>query len=164
MNNLRDIIFIFTSVFFMACKGSSDNVSTGTETRNDSSASYIDQRLASYETVRLTANLGQLSEKEKQIIPLLIQAAQIMDDLFWQQAYGNKDSLLNAVSDTKLQDFIRINYGPWDRLKNDTPFVAGVGLKPAGANFYPADMTKEEFEQASINDKKGQYTIIRRDS
>ena len=164
MNNLRGIIFIFTSVFFMACKGSNDNVSTGTETRNDSSASYIDQRLASYETVRLTADMGQLSEKEKQIIPLLIQAAQIMDDLFWQQAYGNKDSLLNAVSDTKLQDFIRINYGPWDRLKNDTPFVAGVGLKPAGANFYPADMTKEEFEQASINDKKGQYTIIRRDS
>ena len=163
MNKFCGLCFISFSMFLFACKGSSDNVSAGTETANDS-ASYIDQRLASYKTVRLTADLDHLSAKEKQIIPLLIQAAQIMDDLFWQQAYGNKDSLLNAVADKNLKDFIRINYGPWDRLKNDTPFVAGVGTKPAGANFYPTDMTKEEFEQASISDKKGQYTIIRRDS
>lgn len=133
-------------------------------TVKDSSISYAAQRLAMYEKVKLTTDVSQLTSNEKKMLPLLIEAAKIMDDLFWLQAYGNKDSLLNSISDEATRQFALINYGPWDRLKNDTPFVSGVGIKPPGANFYPADMTKEEFEKATIEDKQGLYSVIRRDA
>ena len=87
-----------------------------------------------------------------------------MDTLFWLQTYGDPDSLLSATKDDNTKKFISINYGPWDRLNNDTPFIAGVGKKPEGANFYPSDMTKSELEKSNIKDKMSQYSIIRRDS
>jgi len=59
---------------------------------------------------------------------------------------------------------VQINYGPWDRLADNDPFLSGVQPKPEGANFYPADMTKEEFQKANLKDKKSQYTLLRRDS
>ena len=61
------------------------------------------------------------------------------------------------------KEFVEINYGPWDRLKADKPFVKGVGEKPAGANFYPVDMTKEEFNAASFEGKSSLYSFVRRD-
>ncbi len=51
-------------------------------------------RVDIYSPVQLTTDLAQLSEAEKKMIPLLIDAAKIMDALFWQQAYGNKQMLL----------------------------------------------------------------------
>jgi len=58
--------------------------------------------------------------------------------------------------------FYDLNYGPWDRLDNFNSFVNGVGEKPLGANFYPADMTKEEFESMTDVNKKSLYTVVRR--
>ncbi|NML22895.1 Zn-dependent hydrolase [Pseudoflavitalea sp. G-6-1-2] len=126
--------------------------------------SYVAQRLAGYAPVKLTADLSSLTEKEKQMIPLLIEAAKIMDDLYWQQSFGNKDSLLNSIKDSAAREFARINYGPWDKLNSDTPFIAGFGAKPHGAEFYPHDMTKDELEKSSAKDKHGEYSVIRRDS
>ncbi|MGV3530015.1 MAG: dipeptidyl-peptidase 3 family protein [Flavisolibacter sp.] len=134
------------------------------EAKNDNTTDYVSTRLAGYAPVKLTADLSSLSDSDKKVIPLLIKAAEVMDTLFWLQSYGNPDSLLNAVKDDKTKEFIRINYGPWDRLNSDTPFVAGVGPKPAGANFYPHNMAKEELEQSAVADKMGQYSLIRRDS
>lgn len=130
----------------------------------DSLQQYAAQRLAGYAPVKLTADLSSLSEKEKQMIPLLIEAAAIMDDLYWQQSFGNKDSLLNSIQDSTTREFARINYGPWDKLNNDTPFIAGFGIKPSGGEFYPPDMTKEELEKSDVKDKHGEYSVIRRDS
>jgi len=59
--------------------------------------------------------------------------------------------------------YIDINYGPWDRLNNDSAFIDGIGPKPAGANFYPVDMTKEEYESAYLPEKSSLYTLLRRD-
>ncbi|WP_115869957.1 dipeptidyl-peptidase 3 family protein [Marinoscillum furvescens] len=123
----------------------------------------MEAKLAAYKSVKLTTDLSQLSESEKQMIPKLIEAAKIMDELFWYEAYGQKDSLLSTLEDEATRKFTQINYGPWDRLQNNEPFIAGVGPKPAGANFYPADMTKEEFEAADLEDKKSLYTFLRRD-
>jgi hypothetical protein len=127
-----------------------------------SSGSKIDSLLAKYVSVSLTSDMSALSDNERQMIPLLIEAADIMDRCFWYQAYGDKDSLLNNLEDEKLRRFAEINYGPWDRLGGNAPFVEGVGEKPKGANFYPLDMTAEEFEAAAIPDKTSLYTFLRR--
>jgi hypothetical protein len=117
-----------------------------------------------YATVRLTADLSQLSERQKQMIPLLIDAAKIMDDLFWHQAWGDKQALLDSIADPRARRFAEINYGPWDRLAGDQPFLEGAGPKPLGANLYPADMSKQEFEDWPQDGKKGWYSLVRRDA
>jgi hypothetical protein len=154
------ISFVFVLMLFSCNNAGSPTVAN----TKDSSQNYIEKNLAGYEKVRLTTDVSKLTEKEKQMIALFIQAAQIMDDLYWQQCFGNKDSLLNSVTDEKAKQFIIMNYGPWDKLNNDTPFIAGVGTKPAGAQFYPKDMTKEELEKSTVADKHGLYSLIRRDS
>lgn len=157
---MKNIILsaLAASVCLAACNAGNTN------TKNKDSMSYVDERLAQFKTVKLTTDISQLSDKEKQMIPLLIEAAKIMDDLFWLQAYGNKDSLLNSIKDESTKKFVVFNYGPWDRLSNDTAFVAGFGKKPLGATFYPADMTKDELEKSDIKDKQSLYSVIRRDA
>jgi hypothetical protein len=122
------------------------------------------ERLAGYAPVRLTADLSAMSDAERSMLVHLIRAGEVMDDLFWRVAYGDKRALLDGLADPAQRAFAELNYGPWDRLDGDAPFVAGVGPKPAGAQFYPTDMTKEEFEAAALPGKDGQYSLIRRDA
>ena len=111
--------------------------------------SEYNDRLDIYKTIELTADLSHLSAKQKQMLSLLIEASEIMDDLFWQQAYGkDKDKFLAGITDEKVKTFAEINYGPWDRLDGDKPFLTNVDSKSHGAQFYPSDMTKEEYEKA----------------
>ncbi len=115
-----------------------------------------------YAMVRLTADLSHLNEQQKQMIPLLIEASRIMDDLFWLQAYGDREPLLESISDPAARRFADINYGPWDRLAADQPFVESAGPKPPGAQFYPPDMSKAEFEAWEMEGKDGLYTLVKR--
>ena len=128
-----------------------------------SSAEYVNERLAIYAPFELTADISHLSEKEVEILGILFKVARIMDGLFWQQTIGGKADFIPAIADKSTKRFARINYGPWDRLNNNKPFIAGVGEKPRGANFYPADITKEEFETFDDPNKTSLYTLIRRD-
>jgi len=123
----------------------------------------IAKKLAAYKPVKLTTDISKLSDKEKEMIPLMIEVSKIMDELFWYEAYGKKDSLMQAISDETTRKYVEINYGPWDRLDNNNPFLSGAGTKPEGANYYPVDMTKEEFEAAELEGKKSLYTFLRRD-
>jgi hypothetical protein len=118
-----------------------------------------------YATFRLTSDLSHLSEDDQQVVRLLIEAVQPMEDIFWMEAFGNRDEALAlAGDDPALRRYIEINYGPWDRLRENASFVEGVGPKPAGAQKYPPDMTVEEFEAASGADPALQslYTLVRR--
>ena len=135
-----------------------------TVVQKDSLTDYVANRLPIYERVKLSTNLNQLSVNDRKILPLLIQAAEIMDELYWKQAYPQRDSLLATIKDEKTREFVNINYGPWDRLNNDKPFVAGVGNKPEGASFYPYGTTKEEIEKAELTDKYGAYSVVKKDS
>lgn len=133
-------------------------------------SSSLQQLVHQYSTVRLTADLSTLSEQQRSMIPLFIEAAQQMDSIFWQEAYGDRQALWASVPDPLARKYLEINYGPWDRLNNNVPFIAGVGPKPLGANFYPSDMTKEQFE-AQIQQHPDQaeglkslYTMVRRDA
>ncbi|MBX3395035.1 MAG: Zn-dependent hydrolase [Phycisphaerae bacterium] len=128
-----------------------------------------DRMEAKYATVRLTTDLSVLSPKEQKMIPLLIEAAQYMDAGFWRQAYGDKGELLGSIKSPALRRYAEINYGPWDRLDGNKPFVEGYGDKPLGATFYPTDMSREEFERHLVEHPsdaarfKNEYTVIRRD-
>ena len=126
-------------------------------------------RLARYTTVRLEADTASLSRRERRMLPLLVEAAREMNGIFWTQAFGDRDSLMSAVPDAPARALADINYGPWDRLDDNAPFVTGVGAKPAGANFYPRDMTRTELERAvqgggaRADSLKSLYTMVRRD-
>ncbi|MFY0607075.1 MAG: Zn-dependent hydrolase [Cyclobacteriaceae bacterium] len=122
----------------------------------------MSDKLDDYKKVKLTTDLSALSESEKQMIPKLIEAAKIMNELFWYEAYGDKEELLSSITDESIKNYVLINYGPWDRLDGNKPFVDAVGAKPLGANFYPQDMTKEEFDATELEGKKSLYTFIRR--
>ena len=129
----------------------------------------IQDGLDNYTTFRLEADLDSLTEKQRHMLPLLMEAADIMDGLFQQQAYGDLSELLAGIDDPRLRRYVEINYGPWDRLAGNEPFVDGVGPKPLGAGFYPADMTKEEFDAAVASSPdegealRSLYTLVRRD-
>lgn len=120
-------------------------------------------KVAQYAEVTLTTDLGKLAEGDREAIRLLLQAGRIMDDLFWKQTVGDKDALLASITDPAMRRFAEINYGPWDRLDNDAPFVPGTGPRPPGARFYPEDMTKDEFAAADLPGKDSLYTLLRRD-
>jgi hypothetical protein len=132
--------------------------------------SPVAAKLAQFTPVRLTAELGGLSDKERRMIPLLIDAAQGMDTIFWREVYPSRDSLLQSLGDADLRQYVRLNYGPWDRLDGNRPFVAGVGERPPGAEFYPHDMTKEELEAAAAKSSgtaaalRSHYTLVRQES
>jgi len=121
------------------------------------------ERVARYAEVTLSADLSHLSEGDRQAVGLLIDAGQIIDGLFWQQVWGDRQDLLARTNDPATARYIDINYGPWDLLDGDKPFVDGIGPRPAGAGFYPAYMTREEFAAAELPGKDSQYTLLRRD-
>lgn len=165
---MNRIILILSTLFLFACGDQPAEKPTGEQPNRERSQSTDDgfdmSRTEIYTPFELTTELSKLSEEDKQIIPILIEAASIMDDLFWIQSYGDKDALMTQIGDPKLREFARINYGPWDRLADDKPFVDGFGEKPAGANFYPQDMTKEEFDAWSSSSKSNLYTMVRRNA
>ncbi len=120
-------------------------------------------RLNIYYPVNLIADLTHLSDNQKEMIGLLIDASEIMDDLFWQQAFGeDKEAFLAKLTDPRVKHFASINYGPWDRLNADKPFLAGYEAKSSGAQFYPEDITKDELLHSSLDDKTGLYSVIER--
>lgn len=162
MKKLTAMFLAATAGFGLAAcdRGAEEPVTARTEGRNE----YVMQRIGIYAPVELTADLSALSDNQRALIAKLIEASEIMDDLFWKQAYGDKDALLNSLQDENTRRFAEINYGPWDRLAGDRPFVDGIGDKPLGANFYPADMTREEFEAWDNPDKRGLYSLVRRDT
>jgi hypothetical protein len=121
-------------------------------------------RFEVYTPVRLEADLAGLSDAERRMLRHLIEAAQVMDGLFWRQAYGDRKEMRRRIADPAAREFADINYGPWDRLDGDQPFVEGFGPKPPGANFYPPDMTKQEFEDTDLPGKSSPYSLLRRDT
>ena len=117
-----------------------------------------------YADVGLTADLSHLTDNQREMIGLLIEAGKITDDIFWQQVWGDKDELLNSIDDPKAKQFAFYNYGPWDRLAGDQPFIESYGPRPPGARFYPEDMTRSEFEEWQQEGKDGLYSLVQRDA
>ena len=97
-----------------------------------------------YAEYTLTTDISHLSDNEKEMLPLLFEAADIMDHLFWLENYGDNAELMARIGDNPdLLKMATITYGPWDGLDGNKSFVEGIGEKPAGAQFYPVDMTDD---------------------
>ncbi len=133
----------------------------------------LEKKIGRYVPVRIPYDPSGFSEQEQRAIVLLYQAARIIDDLFWEQASGAGPGLRRKLQKAEgkaqrlLARYLDINYGPYDRLDEMEPFVE-VPARPAGATFYPDDMTREEFLswiEKHPDDREafqGWFTLIRR--
>jgi hypothetical protein len=160
--NLTNVLIVICMVLAVNSFGQNIGLKKAIASTPKEKDNRLKAKLDEFAVVKLTTDLSRLNEKEKQIIPLLIEVAKIMDDIYWQQTLGDKQSFLEEINDPDARRFAEINYGPWDRLGDNSPFLQEYGEKPKGANFYPKDMTKEEFEKWDDPDKASQYTIIQR--
>ena len=150
---------LLTSVFLGSC-----GVEPPPETTVEP-VGTVEPRPDIYAEFTLTADLSNLTDNQREMIGVLITASEIMDDLFWRQAYGDDyEEWLASVGVGEAGRFADLNYGPWDRLDDEKPFIEGVAAKPLGANFYPEDMTRDEFNSAYLPGKNGLYSLIRRDA
>ena len=116
-----------------------------------------------YTDFTLTANIDHLSANEKEMLKILFKAADIMNNIYWKESFGDKEGLMSRIQNPYSKKFADINYGPWNRLDDNKSFIDGIGSKPKGVQFYPEDMTKEEFESWDDVNKSSQYTMIIRD-
>ena len=122
-----------------------------------------DRLVENYAVVKIPApDLSGITDNGKEVLNLYRFAADEVDKIYWKQNFGDKEALLGSLSDPSAKLYAEINYGPWDRI-DGKPFVEGYGAKPAGAGFYPADMTAAEFEAYPCPYKSSPYTLIVRD-
>jgi len=164
MNRLV-ILSIFTLIVVAqtACNQSEETSEQDVKMLDTTVRAYlVEARPEIYAKVKLTTDMSVLSENEQLVLPYLIKAAKLMDEIFWEESIPESVQVDMASLTEEQNLFYDLNYGPWDRLDNFNSFVNGVGEKPLGANFYPADMTKEEFESMTDVNKKSLYTVVRR--
>lgn len=124
----------------------------------------IARKASEFVEVELKADISQLSDNQKKMMGLLFKVASIMEDIYWDQVFPDRDVALGSMVNEDVARFFKINYGPWERLNGNLPYLPDYGPKPAGSGYYPADMTKAEFEALDDPDKTSLYTIISRNS
>jgi len=124
--------------------------------------------------VELEFDKTLINENQKQVLIHLIEAAKLMDEIFLRQVYSQNVSLRDRLSkgttelEKKEYELFDLYKGPFNRLDHDKPFVKGIEKKPLGANFYPEDMTKEEFNKLvtenskSANSFENTFTVVKR--
>ncbi len=134
------------------------------------------KKIARFSPTELTADTSQLSAGDRQALSKIIAAAKLLDPLFLRQVWSGNDALKKKLEADKTPlgrqqlHYFLINDGPWSRLDNNEPFIEGVPReKPPGANYYPEDMTKDEFNswmstlsEADKHKATGFFWLIRR--
>ncbi len=129
---------------------------------NQNPKSSFDRKVNNYALITVEApNLEGITDNGKEVLNLYRFAAEEIDAIYWEQYFGDRNALLDGIKDSSQKAYAEIQYGPWDRA-DGTSFVEGYGDRPAGAGFYPADMTAEEFAAFDDPDKDSPYTLIRR--
>lgn len=137
----------------------------------------LERQIARFAPTEIGTDIAGLSDADRQVLAKLVEASRIMDTLFLRQVWaGNEPMLARLAADESPEGRARLHYfminkGPWSRLDGNEPFVEGAPPKPAGANFYPADATKEDVErwiaslpEADRQRATGFFTVIRRGS
>jgi hypothetical protein len=134
----------------------------------------LKEKISKFVPVELKYDPTLLDAREKLVLDKLYLASKIMDEIFRQQVYDKNDEILSKLKKSKSEfdklalEYFNIMSGPFDRLDHDKPFW-GKNKKPLGANFYPPDMTKSEFNNwikkhpGDKNDFTSEMTVIRKD-
>lgn len=147
----------------------------GCNAKENEELKMINSKIEQYAVTPIKYDETLLDENQKIVVQKIYEAAKIIDELFLEQVYSKnfeiREQLQNSNDplDKKKLEYFNINFGPFDRLTNDKPFI-GNEEKPEGANFYPEDITKEEFNSWIKNnpeDEKAftsEFTVIRRDN
>ncbi|HTO92934.1 MAG TPA: hypothetical protein VMM80_01140, partial [Bacteroidota bacterium] len=138
--------------------------------------SQLGTKISRFAPTPVTADLSRLSAREREVVVKLAQAAKLMDAIYARQVWSGNEAMRHTLEADKSAEgqerlhYYNINCCPWSILDQDEPFVPGAPrLRPPGANYYPEDMTKEEFtawvETLPDAQKKaatGFFTVIRR--
>lgn len=146
------------------------------ETAHAPDLAQLDRMMARFARVEVRVDTGGLSPGDRKALPKLIEAARVLNDIFMRQLWSGDTALFAKLKEDQSPlgrarlRYFWINKGPWSNLDGNTAFLPGVPeSKPAGANFYPEDMSKDEFERwvrtLSEADRKraeGFFTVIRR--
>ena len=155
------------SLFFWGCETETD------KTQEPEEIAMLKAKIERFAPTELKYDSSILDERQKVVVEKLYLAAKVMDELFLDQVYSKNNEIKATLmaqdtEEAKLQlELFNIMFGPFDRLEHEAPFI-GTEKKPLGANFYPEDMTKEEFENRIKNnpgDEKAftsEFTVIRR--
>lgn len=152
----KKLINLSASVLGVAAMASTFSCSTQQQ------ESPMKAKVEEYAHVELKSDLvNGLNEKEKELVKIFFQVGEITDNLFWKQTFGDK-SVLDTITDSYAKEFAMIHYGAWDRLDNNKPFLPGYGEKLDVCNYYPHDITSEEFDALEDENKNSWYTVIRR--
>ncbi|KAJ2723111.1 hypothetical protein GGI07_002870 [Coemansia sp. Benny D115] len=115
----------------------------------------VRERLDNYKTTELRADLSHLSEGDKRALVKLADVSDLLNGVYYKQIWSGATELRKelqqnaaknrtraAAEELKLFELLR---GPWDRSRENEPFIEGVGPKPKMANVYPEDITADEF-------------------
>ena len=147
-----------------------DTATTSNETGNAAVAQSDADGLSKLGATRMDVDTSYLSAEEREVVGLLIQAANLMSEIYKRQNTPDYDKLradVAAKNDPKLLERFDAFFGPWDPIEEGKPLFGGQA-KPAGAGFYPADLTKEAFDKylAEHPDQKevltSPYTVVQR--
>lgn len=177
-NFMKRILFtisLISIMFLLTCKESEEMREESSITIDNVTLNIIKEKIKQYVPTHISADLTHLTERQRQLIMKLVEAGKLADEIFWQQtshdAIETREFVksLNPEIYKDVIDYVMINYGPYDAIDEDMRFIGdGPEKRPPGGNFYPIDMTKEEFEKFITEnpDKKAdfenQYTVIKR--
>src|SRR6185295_5329801 len=135
----------------------------------------LNRMIARFAPGELHADTSKLSAGDQKALAKLLDAARVIDDIFLKQAWSGNVALRaklaadsSALGKARLRYF-DLNKGPWSELDDHAAFLPGVPEKKLpGANFYPEDMTKPEFEswakslpKAALEDTRGFFNVVR---
>ena len=169
MKNLIAMFFI-AAVVFSCTEKQNQNPQKDSE-----EVAMLKNVISKFVPVEIKYDASLLNDREKIVLEKLYRASKIIDEIFLEQVYSKNDQIkaelmLEGGEKAKLQlELFNIMAGPFDRLEDDKPFI-GTDNKPLGANFYPEDMTKEEFEKfvkdnpADEKSFTSEFTVIRREN
>ncbi|MEI7596418.1 MAG: Zn-dependent hydrolase [Bacteroidota bacterium] len=159
MKKTSIIVLLIFSMFQYSCNTKENGKTSSVDSLKDG----VSERVSQYVVERLSGDTSLLTANENKMLPLLKKACDVMDDLYWIQSFGDKTAALKSIMDTAERTFFLQNYGPWERLNGNKPFVKNYESKPLGANYYPKDITTQEFNSFQDTLKNSNYSIIRRD-
>ena len=168
----RTVVFLLTALVMNVFANSQPR-----EVKQPGEAAQLDQKIRRFAPTVMTADTARLAPNDRKALQKIIDAAKLFDQLYLRQIWSGNEPLLQKLqADTTPLGRLRLHYfminkGPWSQLDENEPFIAGVPRRPPGANFYPEDMTKDDFNgwlnslPADAKAKAtGYFYTIRRDS